>query len=814
MNRYIFYFLTALLGLIHTSCRDESDAILGSGKYHEVNFSLQVPGASLPETYALNQSDENQIKTIEILLFDTQDKYSFQPVYTDGITSQGTNGNQKTFSLRLPEGTYTVVVLANARKELNDILSSIKTGDSKTDVLNKLVLSSTSKWGTITSSTSYHAIPMWGEISNLVIKSGMSNTPVSLARMLSKINVGLTTADVKSKFTLKSIRLYNYYNKGQISPNSGNWNGTSNVATAPTIPSSATRTQGPLIYDGTSITTTGVSSINEIYTFEAPQGTSSTPQNNTCLVIGGIYSGDSNETFYRIDFVIGSAYLSLLRNNQYNVNITQISGSGFSTADIAFKARSANITAGITTIEDGVISDVVFDGQYMLGVSSSSFSFTKEQRIVSSNDNKLTITTDYPSGWKIDKITDQPGTGTATWLKANTLSSSSIGSTEIRLLLEANSGSTTRKGIIHLSAGRMTYKLNVEQNTLDQPYFITSNALSTTYAKDGSRYSFQILGNTDWKIKSVTPERTSGSGNLLALQDSDNLTVGTIGTANTTTGVTLSFTTTASSIYAVGQVRVILESTKTPKLFDDKEIVLNMSGGTSGTYTPGSHTGWAGSNIYFDGNKLTFDGIGVTTHQNYQGLYFQWGSLYGISPQNAYSTSTILYPPAGGTTSGLAWTAIPRVDDASITVNRDRNYLYEITDASKGIGDICKYLTDKGWAPTGKWRMPTSSEFDAESSYTKSGSSWVAITSTNAAGQFVNSNASGYIKTGTDIAFFPAAGYRRGSDATLIGVGTNGYYWSSSPIGMYGYNLNFGATLYPSNAYGRAFAFSVRCVRE
>ena len=67
--------------------------------------------------------------------------------------------------------------------------------------------------------------------------------------------------------------------------------------------------------------------------------------------------------------------------------------------------------------------------------------------------------------------------------------------------------------------------------------------------------------------------------------------------------------------------------------------------------------------------------------------------------------------------------------------------------------------------------------------------------------------------------FFPAAGYRVGDVGRLNFASSNGYYWSSSPLGSYperGGNLGFSSsgTVNPQYYSSRAFGFSVRCVSE
>jgi hypothetical protein len=154
---------------------------------------------------------------------------------------------------------------------------------------------------------------------------------------------------------------------------------------------------------------------------------------------------------------------------------------------------------------------------------------------------------------------------------------------------------------------------------------------------------------------------------------------------------------------------------------------------------------WAGSNIFWDGTKLTF--LPETTppsQQGYQGVYFMWGSLVGISPIGTFNdATTTLYMPIPGTggvdswrmvtatnqTSngwgGLTMADIPHVQTGTLYSpnylddHTARNYLYsEVHDDFNGnatfIGDICHFLSQRGYAPSGNWRMPNAREFGRE----------------------------------------------------------------------------------------------------
>ena len=154
---------------------------------------------------------------------------------------------------------------------------------------------------------------------------------------------------------------------------------------------------------------------------------------------------------------------------------------------------------------------------------------------------------------------------------------------------------------------------------------------------------------------------------------------------------------------------------------------------------------WAGSNIFWDGAKLTF--LPETTppaQQGYQGVYFMWGSLVGISPVGTFNDYlTNLYMPTSGTGGSDSWRIvqaynsnpggwvgstmlqIPHVQTGTLYSpnwlddHSSRNYLYKEVhdDLNAGgtfIGDICHLLTQKGSAPNGSWRMPNARELGRE----------------------------------------------------------------------------------------------------
>jgi hypothetical protein len=270
---------------------------------------------------------------------------------------------------------------------------------------------------------------------------------------------------------------------------------------------------------------------------------------------------------------------------------------------------------------------------------------------------------------------------------------------------------------------------------------------------------------------------------------------------------------------------------------------------------------WAWSNIYWvssGGNDgyLTFD----TTdegHQGFQGVFFKWGSLVGISPATTagagnngrdFSGATRIYVPYGypddpkwkatsgnavgadnaipGTSNWTAWGNIPYVNSGGSSADRKNTYLMDVERNNevtyKGLrGDICQYLSMKTGVVVGDYRLPTSYEFGT----CESGNS-VGIDGWDVGGTPYTDNTLGIAEGTLDLfdeaydrtwaknslmggVTFPGSGYRSG---TANSIGNNGYAWSGSSDGLYLWFYGFYVSSYTS--IDRGYAFPVRCVRN
>ena len=347
----------AALMLALASCFREQDmgnpGAVGDGETF-VKFSIWLPGNSAPTTRALTESNENHVQTIDILIFEQGGAW----VYNTGcsgsdIATDGGDPLKKSFTIKMRQGSYDMVMLANARSIVSGMNMS---GQSKSVVLAALTaqMPPGGKWITDPAATDYKAIPMWGDVGNVTINSSTQNLDaqnIRLTRMLARVDVQIDPA--VTNFTLTSVDVYNYNTMGALVPTAaGSWDASTMTAIAPNVPSASTLTKGPLEYNNDSgkseINTTANRCAMEIYLFEAENhtagghGTAKEPTQRTCIVVGGKYNGASTPTYYRADFSTskdntGNVLLDVLRNHHYTFEITKVSSSGAGSSEDAFK---------------------------------------------------------------------------------------------------------------------------------------------------------------------------------------------------------------------------------------------------------------------------------------------------------------------------------------------------------------------------------------------------------------------------------------------------------------------------------------------
>jgi hypothetical protein len=212
-------------------------------------------------------------------------------------------------------------------------------------------------------------------------------------------------------------------------------------------------------------------------------------------------------------------YLPVLRNHRYKVNITDVHGRGYDTPRKAFDAMglNTNLTVVITST-DNKVTEIVYDGQYMLGVERTKATLSK----LANSTREVYINTDYPGGWTATKKTT-----TSTWLRLD-VASGAVGGSGNPLKFTAttvNTGADRTETII-VQAGRLFMEIEVTQTTVSD---IEISGKYAFYPLSGYDCTFTVKSNYDWKVR---------------VEDAYNIVTGFTlsGVANNTTGATFHFT--------------------------------------------------------------------------------------------------------------------------------------------------------------------------------------------------------------------------------------------------------------------------------
>lgn len=477
------------------SCVDEYDQRLDpdEGKEAMVTFTLQLPGKNSAATKALSEKDENEVVDINVLVFKPNGgeyMYNRRCNSSDIATDTG-NSRLKTFSVKLKQGFFDVVILANAHTVIQ---SASLDGLSKDGALNELKVDmpADGKWPV----GNFKPFPMWGNVGNITITENTDLTGdnrIKLTRMVARVDVQIT-GEAVNNFKLTSVDVYNYHTKGMLVPEMASWDEVTNPdrprVKAPHLPVNSTPVEDPVTYNETAINTLNNICAGEIYMFEAENHSDtehSRPKalaNRTCLVIGGIWdatgSGDftGETTYYRVDFSEKSGtsqkYLDVLRNHHYLFDITKVSGYGHNDSYTAFLSDPVNIEAGVLEWNDAELGEIVFDGQNYLSVTPGLFEFSADKRQieVTYDDNILYVKTDYKtagensrSGWYVERIVDATDEKTkVNWLTLTPEAGNPDIKTKVALTFDENNGSEARSAIVILAAGRLRYQVRVTQS--------------------------------------------------------------------------------------------------------------------------------------------------------------------------------------------------------------------------------------------------------------------------------------------------------------------------------------------------------------
>lgn len=449
----IVAFLAISMGIpLVQGCSDPFDKYGNGGTEMPVregwtSVSMSVEGLGLRNSLTRSLTPEGENSTaaerIRVLVFDKDNKFSYEAKVTSYIPSgnpadKKDKGTMTLLAKNTPSGdTSTFVMLANVTRSANTDADGL-TGKTREEVMQLFTFSMPDKgiWKD-------GELPMWGASDPVRVDHSAGAVPklgtVYLVRAVARVDVGLNLSNISegaSTFdekaggiegiTLTKVFFYNTNTTGRVSPfeNGIYWDEANRKAKQPSIPDPAPAVTGKI--DKTSSIVDEKILLREVYVPEAvnvptaaTQGANgeTLPENNTenylkrPYIIVGLTGADKSrpdkETFFRIDYLKRTGaeadatyeYLPLLRNYRYLVNIKAVGGPGFDTEEDARKGPAANIMYNVVVWNESTMSDVLYDGQYMLGVSADHFTFYREGGSLTAK-----VQTSWPEGFTVEGL--------------------------------------------------------------------------------------------------------------------------------------------------------------------------------------------------------------------------------------------------------------------------------------------------------------------------------------------------------------------------------------------------------------------------
>lgn len=420
-----------------------------------VSIAYNTPALRLPHTRAalsVEQESELKLATTRVMIFNNNGEYQYDAPLTK-IDRSTKDKQQGTLTVQIkPEKGLEIVVLAN----LSEAEKVRKVKGTKADILKSFEYSM--KQTTDFAST---GLPMWGEVTGVTVDQSAGAVPsigktIHLLRAVARVDVGLkmstvgtsgkdsdfdeTASDListivepadrssmKVKWTLEETKFYNASSKGLVAPAEGKYTLSEDKprATAPTLPAEPGKQD--LSYTAENNLLKRVIYVPETDN-PAPTATQSgeetTPEaqeqylKRPYLIVKLSYKevdesnnvkagGAEGTTYFRVDFLKRKdeeatakyTYLPLLRNYRYKVDIQNIGGLGFDSEDDAKNGPSANIMYNVLVWDESEMSNVKYDGQYMLGVSKNMVKTYK-----SGGSMQLKVQTSWPKGFTIEGL--------------------------------------------------------------------------------------------------------------------------------------------------------------------------------------------------------------------------------------------------------------------------------------------------------------------------------------------------------------------------------------------------------------------------
>lgn len=380
-------FLTGIAGsffFLFTTCVEKETPVPEpEEKMEKVTIYFESSGSATPASYALDTEKENEIHSIDVLVFYTEngeERYAYR-VMVDPATIEEVDINRRKFTVKLSDDgkAYNYAILANVTDEVSAYFpnSDSRVGMEKEELFKNLVSVQAELWNTDASSSGYRPIPMYGE-SGVKLISQLKNSTVSVVRTMARVDIISSVPPML--FNLSEVYVYNRNTRGRIAGDQHLLNKSKMIYTAPSLPDNLGMVHPRGNYgnanNGYQLGPSDRELRRTIYLYEADMPSSGIILDAICLVVGGNYRGSSDLQYYRIDFVdspsevdaenqgnpnwweagpptsdtggggaVGTTnpFQPIIRNHHYEIHITGVATSGQPTKDIASNTLTSTI---------------------------------------------------------------------------------------------------------------------------------------------------------------------------------------------------------------------------------------------------------------------------------------------------------------------------------------------------------------------------------------------------------------------------------------------------------------------------------------
>lgn len=473
-------WLFMLLAMVSTACSDIRD-IVGGGTQDlpsdGVVLTLKLPNFT-KNTVATRANEQQQIKSLCVLCYDADNKYLGMSNITGADIKPKDDGTYEV-KVMVKEGAATLHVVANA-----DITES----DAK-DAEGKINLYNAVRSDKIDINTPV----CWGSIKVADMLSG--NLSLSLLRQFAKTSV--TKDEALTNFEITGFRLFNTASSGTIASKSIN-----DVA----LPS----------VDCSDNTDGYVSGEQPFY---------ETPADKAYMIIRAKYDGGA-DTYYKVAFKNKTSdgtleSIALLRNHHYQVKVTAVNHSGWSTEQEAIDNLPENRLSVVVVDDNPPIVNMIACKDYELGVCG------KQTVLGKNTEATITFVTTKPKDSNYNEfsvvskdswIKVPDNYKSATPIELPTLATSTEGgqfSSEGRLytmnlILDENFESNVRSGFVTIKYGDLSLDVLITQ--LGYDFRTDKNRIVQIRGFDGLTQEEQkdYFKWMDKSLKGIWPKENQG----------------------------------------------------------------------------------------------------------------------------------------------------------------------------------------------------------------------------------------------------------------------------------------------------------------